>query len=81
MGFGIAAAAAAVHLAALLHREAAMGPTLMDFRSAIAVAAIMTAVSTLDARALSQDAGSLVSGHRPLGSARENESVVGSAET
>ena len=73
LGFGIAAAAAAVHLAALLHREAAMGPTLMDFRTALVAAAIMTAVSTLDALALSQDAGSLVSGHRPLGSAHENE--------
>jgi hypothetical protein len=46
LGFGIAAAAAAVHLAALLHRDAAMGPTLMDFRTAIVAAAIMAAVST-----------------------------------
>jgi len=73
LGFGIAAAAAAVHLAALLHRDAAMGPTLMDFRTAIVAAAIMAAVSTLDALALSPDAGSLVSGHRPLRSEREND--------
>jgi hypothetical protein len=73
LGFGIAAAAAAVHLAALLHREAAVGPTLMDFRIAIVVAAIMTAISTLDALGLSQDAGSLVSGHRPLASKHEND--------
>ena len=57
-----------VHLAALLHREAAVGPTLTDFRTAIVAAAIVTAVSTLDALALSQDAGSLVSGHRPFAS-------------
>jgi EmrB/QacA subfamily drug resistance transporter len=73
LGLGIAAAAAAVHLATLLHREAAVGPTLTDFRTAIAAAAVMTAVSTLDALSLSQDAGSLVSGHRPLGSADEND--------
>ena len=73
LGFGVAAGAAAVHLAALLHRDAAMGPTLMDFRTAIVATAIMAAVSTLDALALSPDAGSLVSGHRPLRSERENE--------
>ena len=63
LGFGIAAAAAAAHLAALLHRDAAMGPTLTDFRTANVAAAIMAAVSTLDALALLPDAGSLVSGH------------------
>jgi hypothetical protein len=73
LGFGVAAAAAAVHLAALLHHDAAMGPTLTDFRTAIMAAAIMAAVSTLDALALSPDAGSLVSGHRPLRSEREND--------
>jgi MFS family permease len=73
LGFGVAAAGAAVHLAALLHRDAAMGPTLMDFRTAIVAAAIMAAVSTLDGLALSPDAGSLVSGHRPLRSEREND--------
>jgi EmrB/QacA subfamily drug resistance transporter len=73
LGFGIAAAAAAVHLAALLHRDAAMGPTLTDFRTTIVAAAIMAAISTLDALALSPDAGSLVSGHRPLGSEHEND--------
>jgi hypothetical protein len=73
LGLGIAAAAAAVHLATLLHREAAAGPTLTDFRTAIIVAAIMTAVSTLDALTLSQDAGSLVSGHRPSASKNEND--------
>jgi MFS family permease len=73
LGFGVAAAAAAVHLAALLHHDAAMGPTLTDFRTAIMAAAIMAAVSTLDALALSPDAGSLVSGHRPSRSEREND--------
>lgn len=73
LGLGVAAAAAAVHLAMLLHRGIAVGPTLTDFRSAIVAAAIMTAVSTLDALSLSQDAGSLVSGHRPFGSAHEND--------
>ena len=73
LGFGVAAAAAAVHLAALLHHDAAMGPTLTDFRTAIAAAAIMAAVSTLDALTLSPDAGSLVSGHRPSRSEREND--------
>jgi MFS family permease len=73
LGFGVAAAAAAVHLAALLHHGAAMGPTLTDFRTAIMAAAIMAAVSTLDALALSPDAGSLVSGHRPSRSEREND--------
>jgi MFS family permease len=73
LGFGVAAAAAAVHLAALLHRDAAMGPSLMDFRTAIVAATIMAAVSTLDALTLSPDAGSLVSGHRPLRSEREND--------
>ena len=34
-----------------------------DFCTAIVAAAIMAAVSTLDALALSPDAGSLVSGH------------------
>jgi len=72
LGLGITAAAAAVHLAALLHREAVGGPTLTDFRIAIVAAAIVTAVSTLDALALSQDAGSLVSGHRPLASKHGN---------
>jgi hypothetical protein len=43
------------------------------FRTAIVAAAIMAAVSTLDALALSPDAGSLVSGHRPLGSEHEND--------
>jgi hypothetical protein len=38
---------------------------LTDFRTAIVAAAIMAAVSTLDALALLPDAGSLVSGHRP----------------
>ena len=70
--FGIASAAA-VHLAAMLHRETVMGPTLMGFRTALVAAAILTAVSTLDALALSQDAGSLVSAHRPSGSAHEND--------
>ena len=64
LGFGVAAAAAAVHLAALLIHDAATGPTLTDFRTPIMAAAIMAAVSTLDALALSPDAGSLVSGHR-----------------
>ena len=64
LGFGVAAAAAAVHLAALLSHDAATGPTLTDFRTPIMAAAIMAAVSTLDALALSPDAGSLVSGHR-----------------
>ena len=73
LGFGVAAAAAAVHLAALLHRDVAMDPTLTDFRTAIVAAAIMAAVSTLDALTLSPDAGSLVSGHRPLRSEREND--------
>jgi EmrB/QacA subfamily drug resistance transporter len=73
LGFGIAAAAAAVHLAALLHRDAAAGPTLTDFRTAIVAAAIMAAVSTLDALALSPDAGSRASGHRQLGSEHEND--------
>jgi EmrB/QacA subfamily drug resistance transporter len=73
LGLGITAAAATVHLAALLHREAAMGPTLTDFRTAIVAAAIVMAVSTLDALTLSQDAGSLVSGHRPLASKHEPE--------
>jgi hypothetical protein len=62
-----------VHLAALLHRDAAMGPSLMDFRTVIVAATIMAAVSTLDALTLSPDAGSLVSGHRPLRSEREND--------
>ena len=73
LGLGIAAAAAAVHLAALLNREAAVGPTLTDFRTAIVAAAIMTAISTLDALGLSQDAGSLVSGHRQSASKHEND--------
>ncbi|HYZ61831.1 MAG TPA: MFS transporter [Acetobacteraceae bacterium] len=73
LGFGIAAAAASVHLAALLHREAGTGPTLMDFRAALVAAAVMTAVSTLDALALSRDAGSLVSGHRPARSAHGSD--------
>ena len=49
-------------LAALLRHDAATGPTLTDFRTPIMAAAIMAAVSTLDALALSPDAGSLVSG-------------------
>jgi hypothetical protein len=73
LGFGIAAAAAAVHLAALLHRDAATGPTLTDFRTAIVAAAIMAALSTLDALALRPDGGSLVSGHRPSGSEHKND--------
>jgi MFS family permease len=73
LGFGIAAAAAAVHIATLLHREAAMGPTLIDFRTAIVAAAILAGVSTLDALTLSPYAGSLVSAHRPLGSAHEKD--------
>ena len=73
LGFGVAAAAAAVHLAAPLNGDVATGPTLTDFRTAIAAAAIMAAASTLDALALSSDAGSLVSGHRPLRSEREND--------
>jgi EmrB/QacA subfamily drug resistance transporter len=73
LGFGVAAAAAAVHLAALLNGDVATGPTLTDFRTAIVAAAIMAAASTLDALALSSDAGSLVSGHRPLRSEREND--------
>jgi hypothetical protein len=36
-------------------------------------AAMMAAVSTLDALAPSPDAGSLVSGHRPVRSEREND--------
>ena len=73
VGLGITAAAAAVHIAALLHREDAVGPTLADFRIAIVAAAIVTAVSTLDALTLSRDAGSLVSGHRPSTSKHEND--------
>jgi EmrB/QacA subfamily drug resistance transporter len=73
LGLGISAAAAAVHLAALLHPEAAVGPTLTDFRTAIVAAAIVAAVSTLDALALPQDAGSVVSGHRPLTSKHESD--------
>ena len=61
---GVAAAAAAVHLAALLSHDTATGPTLTDFRAPIMAAAMMAAVSTLDALALSPDAGSLISGHR-----------------
>jgi MFS family permease len=57
LGLGITAAAVAVHLATLLHREVAVGPTLTDFHTAIVAAAIMTAVSTLDALTRSQDAG------------------------
>jgi hypothetical protein len=73
LGLGITAAAAAVHLTALLTRESAVGPTLTDFRIAIVAAAIMTAISTLDALCLSQYAGSLVSGHRPLAPKHEND--------
>ena len=57
-------AAAAVHLAALLSHDVATGPTLTDFRTATMAAAIMAAVSTLDALPLWPDAGSLVSGRR-----------------
>jgi hypothetical protein len=49
-----------------MNGDVATGPTLTDFRTAIVAAAIMAAVSTLDALALSPDAGSLVSGHRLL---------------
>ena len=73
LGFGVAAAAAAVHLAALMNGDIATGPSLTDFRTAIVAAAVMAAVSTLDALALSPDAGSLVSGHRPLRSERESD--------
>ena len=72
LGFGVAAAAAAVHLATLLSHDAATGPTLTDFRTPIMAAAIMAAVSTLDALALSPDAGSLGSDHRR----RENDGVT-----
>jgi fucose permease len=68
LGLGITTAAACVHLAALLNHETAITPTLTDFRAAIIAAAIMAAISTLDALALSRDAGALVSGHRQLAS-------------
>jgi hypothetical protein len=64
LGFGVAAAAAAVHLATLLSHDAATGPTLTDFRTPIMAAGIIAAVSTLDALAPSPDVGSLVSGQR-----------------
>ena len=80
LGFGVAAAAAAVHLAALMNGDVATGPTLTDFRTAIVAAAIMAAVSTLDALALSQTPGR---SQRPstLGRARERpplKEIVGS---
>jgi hypothetical protein len=57
-GFGVATAAAAVHLASLLSHDAATGP------HPIMAAAIVAPVSTLDALGLSPDARSLVSGDR-----------------
>ena len=63
LGFGVAAAAAAVHLAALMNGDVATGPSLTDFRTAIVAGGRF---ETLDALTLSPDAGySLVSGHRP----------------
>jgi hypothetical protein len=80
LGLGITAAAAAVHLPTLLHRGAGGGQALTDFRAAIVAAAIMTAISTLDAVTLAQDAGSLVSGHRPLGSEHQKDLVNSNPE-
>jgi len=62
-----------VHLAAPLSHDTATGPTLTDFRAPIMAAAMMAAVSTLDALTLPPGAGSLVSGHRPVRSEREND--------
>jgi EmrB/QacA subfamily drug resistance transporter len=79
LGLGIAAAAAALRLAELLHRDVAATPTLADFRTAIVIAAVMTAVSSLDALTLSPAAGSLVSGHRPSGTAQKNDPAASKA--
>jgi hypothetical protein len=53
-----------VHLASLLSHDVATGQTLTDFRTPIMAAAIVAAVSTLDALGLSPDPGSLVGGDR-----------------
>jgi hypothetical protein len=52
----------ALQLAGLLQHDIAMGPTTADFHVAFILVALLTAISTLDALTLPQDAGAVVSG-------------------
>jgi hypothetical protein len=64
LGGGITIAVIALRLAGLLHHDIAMGPTTADFHVAFVLVALLTAISTLDALTLPQDAGAVVSGRR-----------------
>jgi EmrB/QacA subfamily drug resistance transporter len=59
---GITMGVIALRLAGLLHHDITMGPTTADFHVAFILIALLTAISTLDALTLPQDAGAAVSG-------------------
>jgi hypothetical protein len=62
LGSGVTMAVIALRLAGLLHHDVTMGPTTADFHVAFVLVALLTAISTLDALTLPQDAGAVVSG-------------------
>jgi EmrB/QacA subfamily drug resistance transporter len=64
LGLGITGGAIALRLAGLLHHGVSSGPTVADFHVAFMLVALMTAISTLDALTLPENAGAVVSGHR-----------------
>ena len=62
LGGGITIGVIALRLAGVLHHDIAIGPTTADFHVAFVLVALLTAISTLDALTLPQDAGAVVSG-------------------
>ena len=59
---GITMGVIALRLAGLLHHDVTMDPTTADFQVAFILIALLTAISTVDALTLPQDAGAVVSG-------------------
>jgi hypothetical protein len=66
LGGGITMGVIALRLAGLLHQDISLGPTTADFHVAFVLVALLTAISTLDALTLPQDAGAVVSGRGAL---------------
>jgi EmrB/QacA subfamily drug resistance transporter len=64
MGMGIAVGAMGLHLAMVLRGAVSAAPSVMDFRVAFVIVALIAGVGVYDCFALDRQAGAQVSGHR-----------------
>ncbi len=66
MGMGIAVGAMGLHVAMVLHGGLSTTPSVVDFRLAFVLIALIAAVGVYDCFALDRQAGAHVSGHRRI---------------